>query len=150
MLFSYGSFKIIILIVSNSCQRLWEKKKSSKVLRKWQSKSVYTDNALMSWPNFLITHIITVWHHLVWHGCCSVAKSCPTLFQPLDCSPPGSSVHGVSQARILEWVAISFSKGSSWWGNPLIFLMKDPSRDRTRVTFSAGGFFKTEPPGKPI
>ena len=45
--------------------------------------------------------------------CCSVAKSCPTLCDPIDCSMPGSSVHGISQARILEWVAISFSKGSS-------------------------------------
>ena len=38
---------------------------------------------------------------------CSVAQLCPTLYNPLDCSPPGSSVHGISQARILEWVAIS-------------------------------------------
>ena len=41
-------------------------------------------------------------------------QSCPTLCDPMDCSPPGSSVHGISQARILEWVAISFSRGSSW------------------------------------
>ena len=40
---------------------------------------------------------------------CAHAQSCPTLCDPLDCSPPGSSVHGVLQARILEWVAISFS-----------------------------------------
>ena len=39
---------------------------------------------------------------------------CVQLFyDPMDCSPPGSSVHGISQARILEWVAISFSRGSS-------------------------------------
>ena len=42
------------------------------------------------------------------------AESCPTLCDPMDCSPPGSSVHGILQARILEWVAISFSMGSSW------------------------------------
>ena len=42
-----------------------------------------------------------------------VAKSCPTLCDPTDCSPPGSSVHGISQARILKWVAVSFSRGSS-------------------------------------
>ena len=40
-----------------------------------------------------------------------VAQSCLTLFDPMDCSPPGSSVHGISQARILEWIAISFSRG---------------------------------------
>ena len=42
-----------------------------------------------------------------------VAQLCPTLCDPADCSPPGSSVHGFLQARILEWVAISFSRGSS-------------------------------------
>ena len=41
----------------------------------------------------------------------SVAQSCPTLCDPMDCSPPGSSVHGTLQARILEWVAIPFSRG---------------------------------------
>ena len=45
--------------------------------------------------------------------CCLVAKSCPTICDPMDCSPPGSSVYGISQARILEWVAISFSRGYS-------------------------------------
>ena len=38
-----------------------------------------------------------------------VARSCPTLSDPMDCSPPGSSVHGVFQARVLEWGAIAFS-----------------------------------------
>ena len=45
--------------------------------------------------------------------CCS-AKPCLTFCDPLDCSLPGFSVHGIFQARILEWVAISFSRGSSW------------------------------------
>ena len=40
----------------------------------------------------------------------SVAKTCPTPCNPMDCSPPGSTVHGISQARILQWVAISFSR----------------------------------------
>ena len=39
-----------------------------------------------------------------------VAQSCLTLCDPMDCSLPGSSVHGIFQARILEWVAISFSE----------------------------------------
>ena len=38
-----------------------------------------------------------------------VAQSCPTLYNPMDCSPPGSSAHGIFQARVLEWVAIAFS-----------------------------------------
>ena len=45
---------------------------------------------------------------------CSVAKSCPSLWDTMDCSPPGSSVHGILQARIVEWVAIAFSRWSSW------------------------------------
>ena len=72
--------------------------------------------------------------------CCLVAKSCPALSDLMDCSPPSSSVHGTSQARILEWVAISSSRGSS------------QLRDLTRVSglsCSAGEFFTTEPPGKP-
>ena len=61
-----------------------------------------------------------------------------TLCDPMDCSLPGSSDHGISQARILEWVAISFSRESfqPW--------------DRTYVSCLAGGFFTTEPPRKPI
>ena len=42
-----------------------------------------------------------------------VAQSCPTLSDPMDCSLPGSSVHGIFQAIVLEWIAISFSRGSS-------------------------------------
>ena len=42
------------------------------------------------------------------------AQSCPTLYNTMDCSPPGSSVCGIFQARILEWITISFSRGSSW------------------------------------
>ena len=45
---------------------------------------------------------------------CVCAQSCPTLCDPMDCSPPGSSVHGVPQARRLEWVTIFSSRGSSW------------------------------------
>ena len=41
------------------------------------------------------------------------AQLCPTLCNPMDCSPPGSSVHGILQARMLEWVIISSSRGSS-------------------------------------
>ena len=58
----------------------------------------------------------------------------------MDCNPPGSSVRGISQARILGWVAISFSRGSS------------QPRDQTHVSCIsclAGGFFTTVPPGKP-
>ena len=45
---------------------------------------------------------------------CLVANLCPTLCDPMDYNPPSSPVHGISEARILEWVVISFSHGSSW------------------------------------
>ena len=64
-------------------------------------------------------------------------QSCPTLCNPIDCSPPGSSVHGILQARILEWVAMPSSKGSS------------QPRGRTWVSCIAGRCFTTEPPRKP-
>ena len=54
---------------------------------------------------------------------CSVTQSCPALCDPMGCSPPGSSVHRISQARILEWVAISYSRASS------------RPRDRTRIYY---------------
>ena len=69
---------------------------------------------------------------------CLVAESCLTLCDPMDCNLPGSSVHGILQAGILEWVATSFSRGSS------------PPRDRTRVSRIPGRHFTSEPPGKPI
>ena len=59
----------------------------------------------------------------------SVSHLCPTLCDPMDCSLPGSSVHGISQARILQWVAIFFSRGSS------------QPRDQTWVSWIAGRFF---------
>ena len=45
---------------------------------------------------------------------CEVTQSCLTLCDPMDCSLPGSSVHGIFQARVLEWVDIPFSRRSSW------------------------------------
>ena len=69
--------------------------------------------------------------------CAKLFQSCPTLYDPMDCSLPGSSVHGTLQARILEWVAIPLSRGSS------------RPRDRTWVSCFAGGFFTAEPVGSP-
>ena len=62
---------------------------------------------------------------------CSATKWCPALCHPLDYSFPGTSVHGIFQARMLEWVAISFSNEPM---SPAL----------------AGGFFTAEPPGKAI
>ena len=61
--------------------------------------------------------------------CPDIAQPYLTLCDPMDCSPPGSSVHGILQARILEWVAIPFSRGSA------------RCRDRTQVSYIEGRFF---------
>ena len=88
----------------------------------------------------------TVWQLLIrlnikwqwkWKVNMLVARSCLALCYPMDCSPPGFSVPGILQARILEWVAIPFSRGSS------------QPRDQTWVSCIAGRFLPSEPPGKP-
>ena len=84
------------------------------------------------------THYVWVWilcvciHLSLYCCCCLVTKSCPTLCDPVDYSPSGSSVHGVLQARILEWIVMSSSGGSSLPG------------DWTHVSCLAGRFFTTE------
>ena len=71
--------------------------------------------------------------------CMLTLQLCLTLFHPVDCSSPGSSVHGIFQARILEWIAMPSSRGSSL------------PRDQTCISPAmAGGFFlPLAPPGKP-
>ena len=81
-------------------------------------------------------YIYDISHHVY-----LVAQSCLTLCNPMDYSLPGSSVHGISQTRILEWVAISFS-----WD------LSDPGIEPESLVSPAflGRFFTAEPPGKPI
>ena len=63
---------------------------------------------------------------------CLVTQSCPTLWDPMDCSPPGSSIRGIFQARVLEWVAMPSSRGSY------------KPRDQTQVSCIAGGSFTSQ------
>ena len=65
-----------------------------------------------------------------------VCQLCPTLCNTMACSLPGSSVHGIFQAILLEWIAISFSRGSS------------QPRDQTRVSHIVDRRLPSEPPGK--
>ena len=65
-----------------------------------------------------------------------VAQSCLTLCDPMDCNLPGSSVHGDSEASMLQWIAMPSSRGSSL------------PRDRTQISCTVGRFFTSEPPGK--
>ena len=70
-----------------------------------------------------------------------VTQSCPTLCNSMDCSPQGFSVHGILQARILKWVAIPLSRGSSW--------PKDQTWVSCRSPSSQADSVPSEPPGKP-
>ena len=76
-----------------------------------------------------------MWFPLVSNMCvyvavlCFITQSCPTLCDPIDCSSPEASVHGILQARTLEWVAIPFSRESS------------QPRGQTQISCIAGGFF---------
>ena len=99
---------------------------SNYLLSNWKLQSIVFSN--ICFINYL--HVL----------CCAKSlQSFPTLFDPMDCSPPGSSIHGILQARILEWVAMPSSRGSSL------------PRDWTCVFYNsciAGRFFTAEPPGK--
>ena len=96
-------------------------------------------SSLVSWKNLESMDYLLQVYSLCVHA--KLLQSSLTLFDPMDCSPPGSSVHGILQARILEWVAMPSSRGSS------------QPRNQNFVSCDsciAGGFFTTEPPGKPI
>ena len=84
---------------------------------KWRIRCIF-----FTWQGFWFTRrssILVLAH----------AQLCPTLCDPMDCNPPGSSVHGILRARILQWVAMPSSRGSS------------QPRNRTQVSRIAGGFF---------
>ena len=85
-------------------------------------------------PTFTLINWL-VWSFLL--AFAIVVKLCLTFCDPMNCSPPGSPVHRILQATILEWVTISFSRGSS------------QPRDQTCICCTAGGFFTTEQLGKP-
>ena len=84
-------------------------------------------------PEYL--SVTTTWEPFA-ENCCRLAQSCPALCDCMDCNPSGSPVYGISQARILAWIAISSPSGSS------------QPRDWTCICFISGRFFTTAPAGK--
>ena len=94
-------------------------------------------NSLLSYPKYLMLMLLQIMFlklhfptiYFQYESESEVTQSCLILCDPVDCSPPGSSVYGILQARILEWVAISFSRASSL------------PRDRTQVSHIAGRRF---------
>ena len=93
-------------------------------------------SVLSSLP-FSFSYFLFIWCHISFYQrknyllymCVLVTQSCPTFCNHMACSPPGSSVHGILQARILEWVAILFSREFS------------QPKDQTWVSHIAGRFF---------
>ena len=103
----------------------WRLRKISLILEKFR-KQTYPPDEITRFFSHSLKVLLT--------------QLCPILCDPVDCSPPGSSVHGILHARILKWVAISYSRGSS------------QPRDQTHISCIsciAGRFFTTAPPGKP-
>ena len=86
----------------------------------------------MSRPGFYVLSLCVNEH------ACSVPSAVSDCVQPMDAAHPDSSVHGISQAGILEWIAMPSYRGSS---QPM---------DQTCITCIAGGFFPAKPPGKPL
>ena len=99
------------------------------------NRNIYKLNLAISSESIKISQIYNI------HALSLFSQSFPTVCDPVDCSPPGSFLHGVLQARILEWVAVTSSRASF------------RSRDRIAIFWSpalAGGFFTTSTPGKPV
>ena len=96
------------IFISHACHHLKigrkkkeKKREDSHMTRSWgYSRSGRSSSTAWKWVGWLVPALCT--------------KSLPTLCDSMDCSPPGSSVHGILQASTLEWVAIPFSRGSSW------------------------------------
>ena len=136
--FTYSIKRIIVLFFQYLCRfESWFKSWFKSRFKSWWK--ICSCPWKFTWGNkwlYLFTFILltgpVVDHHTPASrdkNCCSVPKLYLTLWDPIDYSFPGSSVHGHLQARILEWVAISSSRGSS------------QLRDQTWISCIAGGFF---------
>ena len=85
----------------------------AKMSLKLSLKFVSLFSHLVNFIFLLLMNMQSCISYIIMAGC-SVAQSCLTLCDPMDCSLPGFSVHGISQARVLKWAALSSSRGSSW------------------------------------
>ena len=96
---------------NTSHNSVWDPHLQTKMRKRWKSTVLKKSSAELGQnPTFLAVRPSSLCYTIL-HAC-SVTQSCPTLCDLMDYSQPGSSVHGIFQAKILEWVAISFSRGS--------------------------------------
>ena len=137
-------FSLLYVTMKHKCETAWSclRAQEAQILA-FKANSTLSSTISDSWLSAPIYP--NMWNHtLCWQYrlqytcmCARSLQSHPTLCGYMDCSLPGSSVHGMSRARILEWVAISSSRGSSW------------ARGQACISCLAGRFFATESAGKP-
>ena len=116
---------------SDSCAEIWSRREPNEAKLPFTMRS-WLEEAQPVWLKQRREPSERPGWKVSWRRLCEwviVTLSCLILCDPMDCSLPGSSVHGIPQARTLEWVAISFSRGSS------------PPRDQTQASHIAGRFF---------
>ena len=127
-------WRVANITLTTSCSRAWEPESSSRLVslsssishRFWCLISGHTACEWQCQAGAWVSWFKSYLPSPEWVS--EVVQSCPTLCHPVDCSPPGFSVHGILQARILEWVTISFSRGSRPW-------------DQTRISHIGGRHF---------
>ena len=100
-------------------------------------RSFKEDGSILTETDLAVSDAIIARLRTLYPDCNIISEETELFCDPMDCSLPGSSVHGIFQARVLEWLVISFSRGSS------------QPRDRTLLSCIAGRFFTPVPPGKP-
>ena len=131
-------------VTEHACREVWGPKVAAPAPF-WSSHTGQT----LSWAQSAVSHTGKLQFHTLlsfFNECvCLVTSSCLTHCNPTICSPPGSSVQGIIQERILEWVAISYSRVG------VILLLPDPrvGPESPGSSALAGRLFTTAPPGKP-
>ena len=128
-LFLLQTVPLDILITSPWCSTFWhwhDDLKQAKIAEEVESHLLHSDGHSHPWT--FLNQSFMVYVSLM-HACIQSLQSCLTLCNSMHCSPPGSSVHRILQARILEWVAVPTFRGSS------------QPKDQTHVFCIAGGLF---------
>ena len=127
----FWNFPAIFSLLTSSLIPLWSESRQCMIPIFFKYVKDLLWYGLECGPSWWISHVslrrMCILLLLIYKS--EVAQLCPTLCHPMDCSPPGSSVHGILQARVLEWVAISSSRGTF------------QPRDRTQVSCVAGRRF---------
>ena len=101
----------MLLVPQSSIHFVYSGLNCLKAYFPYQIQTSKRQDLVLNWVSLSLGHFCSVKVHMWWRPCllAKSLQSCPTLCNPMDCSPPGSSVHGIFRARVLEWGAIAFS-----------------------------------------